>query len=339
MQRIPKTEASQSLEREAPEMTVVLMIGGQRVRAERSLQSLVMQSVIDRMEVLLVDFCAGKAPPIAGSDHPAVCSVHKDQLEPYGQVRAEAVRMARGQIIAFLEEHCVAPPGWGKAVLRAHLRGWDGVGPEIHTGNPGVGVSDSIALMNYVRWLSPARYGETDLLVGNNSSYRRSALIDCPGELDRLMACDPLLQWKLVEAGSRLAVDPAVTVTHWNEAEVQAISRGYYLWNRMFAPLRSDLFHWSPLRVFIRFLLLPAVPIVRTIKLGLTALRRSPPLGREFMRAIPVILAAQTAAAIGQAAGWILGPGERRKSDFSSMSSSKSALNTRRLIERNIDPG
>ena len=310
----PEAEASQPPGRETPEMSVVLLIGGQRARAERSLRSLVAQSEIDRMEVLLVDYCAGRAPPIAGSEHPAVRCFEKGQLEPYGRIRAEAVRLARGPVIAFLEEHCVALAGWAEAVIQAHHQGWDGVGPEIHNGNPGVGVSDAIALMNYVHWLPPAHPGEADLLVGNNTSYRRGALLDYPGDLERLMACDPLLQWKLAEAGWRLAVEPAVKVAHWNEVEVRAIARGYYLWNRMFAPLRAGLFHWSPLRVFLRCLLLPAVPIVRTIKLGWTALRRSPPMAREFVRALPVILAAQTAAAIGQAAGWILGPGDAETS-------------------------
>ena len=111
------------------------------------------------MEVLLVDYCARRFPPITGSDHPAVRLIHKDQLEPFGRIRAEAVHLARGHIISFLEEHCVAFPRWAEAILRAHAQGWDGVGPEIHNGNPGVGVSDGIALMNYVRWLPPAHPG------------------------------------------------------------------------------------------------------------------------------------------------------------------------------------
>ncbi|MCJ7512014.1 MAG: glycosyltransferase [Anaerolineales bacterium] len=294
----------------SPEMSVVLLVGKQRDRAERSLRSLLGQSAIDRMEILLIDFSAGREAAIPGTDHPAVRYLGKNRLEPFGRVRAEAVRLARGEIVAFLEEHCEALPGWGEAVLRAHAQGLDGVGPEVHSGNPGLGVSDAIALLNYVRWLPPAQRGESDLLVGNNSSYRRGALLERTDDLDRLMACDPILQWKLVEAGGGLAVDPSVKVAHWNEGEVWAIARGYYLWNRMFAPLRASLFGWSPLRVLIRILLLPAVPLVRAVKLGWTALRRSPPMGRACVRALPVILAAQTAAAIGQAAGWILGPGE-----------------------------
>jgi hypothetical protein len=294
----------------SPEMSVVLLVGKHRHRAERSLRSLLGQSAIDRMEVLLIDFSAGRAAAIPGSDHPAVRCVDKNQLEPFGRVRAEAVRLARGEIVAFVEEHCEALPGWGEAVLRAHAQGWDGVGPEVHNANPGVGASDAIALMNYVRWLPPARPGGANLLVGNNSSYRRSTLLARTDDLDRLMACDPLLQWKLVEAGGRLAVDPAVKVAHWNEAEVRVIARGYYLWNRMFAPMRARLFHWSRLRVFTWTLLLPALPVVRAWKLGWTAIRRQPPMGGAFLRALPVILAAQSAAALGLAVGWILGSGD-----------------------------
>ena len=296
--------------REAPELSVILLIGKRRARAERALHSLLAQSAIDRMEILLVDYAAGRESPVVGSDHRAVRPIDRRELEPFGRIRAEAVRRSRAPIVAFLEEHCIALPGWADAIIRAHAQGWDGVGPEVHTANPGLGVSDSIALMNYLPWIPPASPGETEILVGNNSSYRRGRLLENDADLDWLMACDPLLQWRLASRGGRLAIDPDVKVAHWNEGRISTISRGYYIWNRIFGPMRAALSVWSPWTLGLRFLLLPAVPLVRAIQLGRLALRRRPSMGREFVRALPTILAAQTAAALGMGVGWILGPGD-----------------------------
>ena len=63
---------SQESASEVPALSVILVIGGQREREARALQSLLEQSAIDRMEILLYDLGPVDCPPIPGSDHPRV---------------------------------------------------------------------------------------------------------------------------------------------------------------------------------------------------------------------------------------------------------------------------
>ncbi len=63
---------NQTTPSDAPALSVILVIGGQRERERRALQSLLGQSAIDRMEILLYDLGPVDCPPIPGSDHPRV---------------------------------------------------------------------------------------------------------------------------------------------------------------------------------------------------------------------------------------------------------------------------
>ena len=58
-------------------------------------------------------------------------------------------------------------------------------------------ISDAIALMNYARWLPPARSGVESLLPGHNVAYDRELLLSFGGRLPELLNCDPLLMWKI----------------------------------------------------------------------------------------------------------------------------------------------
>ena len=290
-------------------LSVVLQIGDRRARAERCLASLLGQELPCGMEILLFDYSAGSHAPIAGADHPMVITTVKDRLEPIGESRAEAVRAARGDIVAFIEEHCVALPSWAGSIVSAHACGWAGVGGEVHTGNPGVGISDLIALMNNSRWLPPAQPREADLMIGHNSSYSRQALLSYHYQLDLLLRCDVVLQWKMKRDGHGLFVDPQVKLSHFNETTIGDIMRGYFLWNRMFAPTRAQVFEWTTARRLLWILLMPLVPAVRTFKLWLQIRRRYANRLGTYFRGLPFIILAQSAGALGQAAGLLFGVG------------------------------
>ena len=55
-----------------PRMTVLLMVDQQRERGAHCLQSILAQSNIDEIEILLYDNAAETNGPLAGSEHPSV---------------------------------------------------------------------------------------------------------------------------------------------------------------------------------------------------------------------------------------------------------------------------
>ncbi len=293
----------------APELSVIILIGERRARAGRALESVLHQDGAGSIEVLLMDAAAESHPALDASEDPRVRVVRVEPGSAFGRVRADGVRASSAPLVAFLEDHCWAHPGWLRALMAAHQGPWDAVGFEIHPANPGVGISDAVALMNYGPWLPPALAGENTLLPGHNCSYRREALLGQGQRLDSLLGAEAALQWSLALKGGRLYMEPACKVSHLNETRLSNILAGYFLWNRCFAPIRAGIYNWSLLRRLAWTLATPLVPLVRMLKLGRLAIAR-PEFWRPLIRWAPVIFLAQLSAALGQAVGLLAGEGD-----------------------------
>jgi|WetSurMetagenome_2_1015567.scaffolds.fasta_scaffold117789_2 hypothetical protein len=294
----------------APELSVIILAGRVRERAAASLRSVLAQQLRGGLEVLLVEAGGGEPAPLAGSDDPRVRVLRPALPASIGTVRAGAVREARAPLVAFLEEHCVAAPGWAAALLEAHRQGWDGVSPEVHNANPGVAWSDLVALLNYLEYSPPARPGDRALLVGNNSSYRRDLLLSYAADLAPLLGSEPVLAWKMRADGHRIGAAPAARIHHLNEVTVESVCRGYVLWNRCLGATRARVFAWSTAHRIARIVATPAVPVWRTARLLFA-------VGRKRRRELPFLLATApvaflfyAAAAAGEAVGLALGAGD-----------------------------
>ena len=88
------------------------------------------------------------SPPLPRSDEAPVRTVPLPERGTSGALRAEGARLARAPVVAYLEEHAVALPGWLVAVDEALRSGeYAGASGEIHGLNPGAGISDAVAVM------------------------------------------------------------------------------------------------------------------------------------------------------------------------------------------------
>jgi hypothetical protein len=286
---------------ESPAVSVVVVVGDRRERAAAALTSILRQEGIDRAEVLLIDLGAEALPPLAGSSHPSVRMERLGGIRPYGQVRAEAVRRARGRSVFFMEEHCLAHPGWLRSLLERLAEGpWAAVGPRVVSGNPGVGLSDAMGMINYGKWTGSQAARESDMLPGNNSAYRRKDLLDLGPQLESLMLADTVLQWRLMDEGGRLFVEPGAVVSHRYPTTLWSASKGEFLYHVGFAGARAESFDWPwPLRL-VYAAASPVIPLARLFRMS----RSQPELVRRNLAGVVVLL---YAAVFGQALGAMLG--------------------------------
>ena len=126
-------------------------------------------------------------------------------------------------------------------------------------------------------------------------------------ELASLLEADILLQWRLRADGYKLFQTPEVKVEHAGETRMKTIFLGFFLVMRFFAPLRAQIYHWSPLKRALRLLLTPLIPFYRTARLYVSLARRRSP---DFWKALPgawIVFAANIGGAAGEAAGLIGG--------------------------------
>ncbi len=293
--------------RRVPALTVVVVVGPLRERAGGCLEALLSQDAVADLEVLLVD-TAPDAPPVPGADHAAV-RVLPVPGGTFAAVRALAVREARAPAVAFVEEHVRVRPGWAAALIAAHREPWAAVGGVVENANPRSGRSELNGLISYGLFYPPLPRGEVEVLPGNNSSFKRAVLLAYGERLPRLLANDNTLFAVLHRDGHRLLLEPAAVFGHLNEVSLSSAVRGYFLYHRCYGPGRSRELGWAPWRRAAYVLLAPVIPVYFAVRFSrLLARRRSPYLGL-FLRGLPYVLAAQLAAACGQALGLVLGPG------------------------------
>jgi hypothetical protein len=294
-----------------PELSVVLVVGPRRGRAAWSLRAVLDQDVGDRLEVVLVDLGAEGAEPVEGADDPRVRRLQAPAGTVFSEARALGVEAAAAPLVAFVEEHARPRPGWAAALLAAadEDEGWAGMGPAIASGNPGVGFADASYLMGYALFRPEvAVRGATRLVPGQNSCYRRDALLSLTPDLATWLSSDNVLVEGLFRRGHRLTMVPQAVVEHRNETRVAVALFGYWAYHRIYGDRRSRLLEWSPARRLAYVVLAPLVPLYFLL-LALGRTRRQPRQRRVLWRHLPAILLVQSAAALAQAVGIVRGAG------------------------------
>lgn len=289
---------------DAPELSVILVVGGERERAAAALRSLLEQSAIDRMEILLFDLGPEDCRALPGSEHPRVRITRYGPESLLGDARANGVRTAKAPVVALMEEHCVAQPGWAEAMILAHQGPWAAVGGQFTCANPNSGSSDKTFRMTYGAYIHQEEHrGPATFVAGQNSAFKRDVLLHYDNQLEAMMMADLVLQWKMMEDGHRLFYEPAAKMAHRNENGVGRLCVGIYYWNWCFANARAQVFEWGVARKALRITLAPLIPWVRLARTTLLVSRRGRRHFMQLLRDIPAILLIGHCSAAGQVAG------------------------------------
>jgi len=293
-----------------PVLSVVLVVGPRRERAADALASVLAQADEVAMEVLVVDCEPPATPALAGADHPAVRVFRLPGDTTFGAARATAARAARAGVVAFLEEHARALPGWAAAVVEAHRGPWAAVGYEVHNANAEVGRGWISGVMSYGLFAPPMERGESHLVSGHNSAYKRDVLLGFGAELDRLLLVDLGLGARLRREGHRFFLEPAARIEHLNETTLAASCRAYRSYHRLYGAARAREEGWSWRRRCLYVVAAPLIPFYYLVRFSRFLARRRPADLPRFLANAPYILVAQLTGAVSQAAGILRGPGD-----------------------------
>lgn len=289
-------------------MSVILVVDGQRARGARALRSLIQQPTADALEVLLLDAGWRDHGPLDGCDHPSVRVLRCDREIGLGAVRTRAVLEARGPIVAFLEEHCVAFPGWVDAHLRAHEAKVAAVGGEVHNPTPGLRLAEFISILGDGPWTPPARRGLARRLAGNNSSYKRDVLLRYRENLPAWLANETLLNSQLLSDGLGLWIEPDAKYTHAFEDSARQLCAVSFWYGWVGEATRWKLCRWSRGRraglVAVLLATLPARPAWSLLRM----LRSSRGRLGVLLPNLPGFIAAHWCQTFGRILGLVLGP-------------------------------
>jgi hypothetical protein len=227
------------------------------------------------------------------------------------RARVPGVRRARAHFVALGETHSFPLHGWAEALLAAHARGWDVVGPAVTNANPSRMLSWANLLLDYGRWLEPSEPREMDDLPGHNSSYRREILAGFSDhQLIRLLESDTELHRELRTRGYRLLLDSAARLAHTNVTRWASTFRERFSAGRRFASARAQQF--SLRRRLVYVLGSPLIPFIRLPRI-LRDIRGSGRAGDLLPGVLAPLCVCLVVSALGELAGYVAGSGSSTK--------------------------
>ena len=271
-----------------------------------TLAALEAQSARPNAEVLVLDCSTEETRRVIRDRFPSVELIAFEKRLSIPELRAEGLRRARGNIVVFLEDHCLAAPGWLERIAASHAA-------HPHTVISG-GVTNGATerardwahyFCEYAPHQPPLREGETNQVAGNSASYKRAALEALGSEAFR-PRWEYFLRRRLLERGYRFYCDPRLEVCHRISFSLAELLRQRFHYSRSFAAMRSeDATRWRRIVLAAGSLLVPPLMLGRvtaTVRSHRTHLR-------EFCAAWPLLVLLALAAGLGELIGAVAGPG------------------------------
>jgi glycosyltransferase involved in cell wall biosynthesis len=292
----------------SPVLTAAVIVGRQGPRAERCLRHLLAQTALARMEIVAVDI-SSEGQRIARSDHASVRWIHRPGLATMGAARTECVRAALGEIVAFIEDHSYADPGWAEAVIAAFDQPVDLVSYAMMNANPERLLCRTFMMVEYGRWHDPAISGFIPISASNNVAYRRRALDPYLSRLHHLFEAEYVLHRDMQGRGARIWLAADAKVAHENWKKLGDGVRANNVMKRLLAAGRA-----AEGRGSLSTRAAWAAAMIVTPPLHVARLARSlaprPVLWPLFVMSLPLMALVYGASAYSEAMGYLLGAGD-----------------------------
>jgi hypothetical protein len=222
---------------------------------------------------------------------------------PY--LRAAGFERARGEIVAFIGEHYVADARWCDAILEAFDREVDGVGGPVEMLCPPVLTNWAGYLCEYSALMLPGERSPTEGIAGNNCAYRRTTLSSRNCETLRTN-WEFFVQQDLRARGAQLYFEPSMVVSLKRDFSLGRFLSIRFNFSRSFAAMRRAR---VGTKAVLYTLLTPALVPLMFWRVAKPIFRKRRYI-REFAIAAPLVALICLSAALGEAAGYVLGSGQ-----------------------------
>jgi glycosyltransferase involved in cell wall biosynthesis len=238
---------------------------------------------------------------------PWVRIIHRSQREGVPVLRRCGVEEAKGDIVAIIEEHCLAGRNWLHRALSEHMCGDYGA-----VGGP---VSDNgykrlrdwvVYFCEYNGSLPPAPSGEVRDLNGANIAYKRQVLMDHMHLLDKGY-WEASLHPFLLAKGVRFLSVPDMVVHHRGPFNLGYYLKQRYWFSRAFAGARAKTL--PPSRRVAYLVAAPLVPAILLARMTWRVWQKRCRVGK-FFKSLPLLIPALMGFVAGEWVGYLAGPGD-----------------------------
>jgi glycosyltransferase involved in cell wall biosynthesis len=257
-------------------------------------------------EVIVVDCHGPENVARLAKRFPQTRFISLPERETVPQLRRLGVEQSRGEIIAIVEEHCLAAENWLATMSAAFSPGYLVVGGPVDFRDDGR-LRDWITyFIEYNSYLPPWSDGDTFNIGCGNAGYRRE-MLDSNSALLTAGYWDATLHPKLLAEGARFRSVPGMIVYHRGPFDYFYYLRQRYLFSRAFAGARRRNLSTQKRAAYL--IAAPAIPFLLLARMGARVFAKKCHVDK-FVLSLPLLIPAMIVYVAGEWMGYAFGPGQ-----------------------------
>ena len=269
------------------------------------LTSLANQENAPDFEVIVVD-CHGKeTQDRIARNFPWARLIAQDTRRTIPDLRRIGVEHAKGQIIAILEEHCLAAKDWIKTIVKAHENQCAAVGGSVLDDNYNRLRDWVTYFCEYNAYMPPVSSGVVNDVPGNNVSFKQDVLRKHLANLNHGY-WEAFLYSSLQSEKAILFSDPGMEVYHRGPFDYGYYLRQRYLFSRAYSGARREFVPKGRRAIYAL-----ASPLLPALLLGRIAMRvwKKRCHVDKFLLCLPMLIPVSMVYVFGEVVGYLAGPG------------------------------
>jgi glycosyltransferase involved in cell wall biosynthesis len=272
---------------------------------DECLMSLERQAKDCGAEVIVVACGTAEYADRIAQKFPWVRVIHRAERETVPDLRRRGVEAASGDLVAIIEEHCLAAPDWLPRAIEAHAGGDYGV-----AGGPVMDYNYKrlrdwvVYFCEYNNYFPPWREGEPHDMGSANIAYSRALLLKYK-DLLGLGYWEVGLHPRLMADGVKFRPAPAMLVYHRGPFNYVYYLKQRYWFSRAFAGARSPYLPAS--RKIAYCLASPLVPFLLLARMAQRVWRQHCHF-EKFTQALPLLIPVLIVYVAGEVVGYLAGP-------------------------------
>ncbi len=253
-------------------------------------------------EVIIVALKKKEREMLFRDQYPWVRFIQAENAIPGGYFRNIAVKHAKGQFLAFFEDHVIIHANYLKKLVSAFDKGSEIVGGSVDNGNPETISSWVQYFCEYHKWLPCLKEGPRDDLPGSNFACARPVLQELGAFSQERFKLESHFFHKARKSGYSLYFAPEVRTSHFNEKRAMFFSRKRFQYGRLYAARRG----FSLPRRLLYTLLAPLIAILEYVRIFNHA-RCHTTFLKNFLLCSPQLLLTLFIWMGGECAGYLFG--------------------------------
>lgn len=272
----------------------------------RCLDSLSKQRNQAELEFIVVDRAGGDIADKIERDYPWVTLIRRPPGESVPDLRRYAIKVAKADYVAIIEEHCVASDDWIATILRCIKDRAAAIGGVVQHANYKRLMDWAVYFTEYNSYMPPVERGKTYDICAANCVYRRELLMQhLPASGSGYWEAS--LNPALLAQGEYFLSEPNLVVYHTGPFGFFYYLRQRFLFSRAFAGTRRASVS-AGFRIAYLILAPLLIPLL-WVRMASRVSAKRHQIGK-FMQVLPHMIPITTTYVMGEWVGFLAGSGD-----------------------------